>query len=425
VSQRGRVFRNFDTIKAHHLFSSVVDHLFIMSSSVNRTNSVRGGVASVPRLVSVIVPAYNASATIERTLRTVMGQTYAHLEIIVVDDGSNDDTAGIVERLGREDPRIILLRQPNLGVATARNLAIAHAYGEFIAPVDSDDIWHPRKIEKQVSVMEDGDDRIGLVYCYSRHIDEHDVIISHDGQQSDARGDVYALLVLGNFIGNASSPLISRGYLQEVGGYDPTLRAQCAQGCEDYAVYLAIAERWEFDLVPEYLVGYRSAEGSMSRNHKSMARSWEIVIADARNRHPELPVQLFRWARGNYFRWLGLGCLGRTQIRWGLYYLVIALVYDAHDNVSSWMVRACIAQLIGPRVKRLKIARLFYKIRDVFWVKYPQSSVWGTNFLDADPAVNDGGRMRSLETDRHATLRSIRTRKSAAGDGRNFCTGET
>jgi glycosyltransferase involved in cell wall biosynthesis len=312
---------------------------------VERCNVLRRVTTSIARLVSVIVPAYNASGTIERTLRSVMMQTYAHLEIIVVDDGSNDDTAAIVARIGREDSRIILLRQSNKGVARARNLGIAHASGEFIAPIDADDIWNSRKIEKQIAVMEGGGDRIGLVYCYSRHIDEYDVITAQEWQQDKARGDVYALLILSNFVANASAPLIRRAYLQKVGGYDPSLLARGAQGCEDLGVYLALAERWEFDLVSEYLVGYRGGDGRMSRKHVAMARSWEIIIADARRRHPELPSKLFRWGRGNYYRFLGFGCLGHGQICWSLYYLAIALVYDPSETISLRMLRRCLARL--------------------------------------------------------------------------------
>jgi hypothetical protein len=114
---------------------------------------------------------------------------------------------------------------------------------------------------------------------------------------------------------------VRRSSLQEVGGYDPSLRAKLAQGCEDFRIYLAIAERWEFELVPEYLVGYRTSKGSMSRNHISMARSWKIVMAEARNRHSELPPQLFRWGDVNFYRWLGLECLSHNQVSYGLYYL--------------------------------------------------------------------------------------------------------
>jgi glycosyltransferase involved in cell wall biosynthesis len=375
---------------------------------VDHEASFRGGEASASPLVSVVIPAYNASNTIERTLRSVIVQTYAQLEIIVVDDGSKDDTAAIVERISREDPRILLLRQPNAGVAIARNLAIAHARGEFVAPLDADDIWHPRKIEKQIAIMEDGGDRIGLVYCYSRSVDEHDIIISQDAQQGSARGDVYALLVLSNFIGNASSPLIRRRYLQEVGGYDPSLRARGAQGCEDFGIYLAVAERWEFDLVPEYLVGYRTVDGSMSGDHVRMARSWEIVIADARIHHPELPRCLFRWARGNFYRWLALGCLTRGHICWSLHYLTIAAAYDPRDTATLWLARIYAQRLVGPRIRNSLVGPVVNKVRDVLWGEYPLSSVTGLPYLAADPAINDGVPMRRREATRQLFAHSIR-----------------
>jgi glycosyltransferase involved in cell wall biosynthesis len=359
----------------------------------------------VPLLVSVIIPAYNASVTIERTLRSVLAQTYGHLEIIVVDDGSIDDTAAIVARISREDPRIILLQQPNQGVATARNVGIDHARGEFIAPLDADDIWHPSKIEKQIAVINGGGDRIGLVYCYSRYIDEDDIIVSQDGPHGAARGDVFSQLVLANFVGNASSPLVRRCRLLEVGAYDASLRARLSQGCEDLKVYLAIAERWEFDLVPEYLVGYRTTEGSMRQNHESMARSWEAVIAEARNRHSELPPWLFRWARGNYYRWLGLDCLGRNQVRPGLYYLTIALIQDPFNNANLGLMRVCVRYLIG-HVKFLKFFKLAYK--RVFPREHLRSSVWGRYYPDADPAVNDGPGIHPRETYRQTIVGSHR-----------------
>jgi glycosyltransferase involved in cell wall biosynthesis len=398
-----------------------------MKLSEDFDNCLRGGLNPIARFVSVIVPAYNASMTIERTLCSVMAQTYAHLEIIVVDDGSNDDTAAIVERVSREDPRITLLRQSNKGVATARNLGIAHAYGEFVAPIDADDIWHPHKIEKQIAVIENGGDRIGLVYCYSKNIDEHDIVTPQNGQQGEARGSVYAPLVLSNFVGNGSSPLIRRTCLQEVGGYDSSLRARGAQGCEDLAVYLAIAERWEIDLVPEYLVGYRIAAGSMSRNHFAMARSWELVIADARRGHPELSPRLFRWARGNFYRWLSFGRLYHGQVWWSLYYLAIAFGYDPSETGRLWVVRNYLAHLVGPRIEGAWFARFLYRIRDLLWLKRPSSGVWGKNYLEADPTVNDIVLVRPRDMRRQSIARSlmIDEAKGVMDRRRSVFSGET
>jgi glycosyltransferase involved in cell wall biosynthesis len=128
-------------------------------------------------LVSVIIPAYNEAATIERTISSVRSQTYSNLEMQVVDDGSTDETAAIVQRLAGIDHRIMLLRKPNGGLSSARNYGIAHAGGEFIAPIDADDLWHPDKIKKQMAVMRDGGDQVGLVYCWSRAIDERDRVL--------------------------------------------------------------------------------------------------------------------------------------------------------------------------------------------------------------------------------------------------------
>jgi glycosyltransferase involved in cell wall biosynthesis len=122
--------------------------------------------------VSVIIPAHNDAATVERTISSVLNQTYPNLEVLVVDDGSTDETAFLVQRMADADPRIRLLQKANGGLVSARNYGIAHAGGEFIAPIDADDLWHPEKIKKQVTVMRDRGDRVGLVYCWSRAVDE-------------------------------------------------------------------------------------------------------------------------------------------------------------------------------------------------------------------------------------------------------------
>ena len=124
------------------------------------------GSAEQPPLVSVLVPAYNAAKTIGETLASACSQTHARLEIIVVDDGSVDETARLVLQAASEDPRIRLVKQANAGVATARNTALAHATGEFVAPLDADDVWRPTKIERQLKRIL-GNSNVGMVYCWS------------------------------------------------------------------------------------------------------------------------------------------------------------------------------------------------------------------------------------------------------------------
>jgi glycosyltransferase involved in cell wall biosynthesis len=113
----------------------------------------------LPRL-SVIIPVYNGAATIERVLNSVFAQTYGDFEIVVVDDGSTDETAAILERFSS---RVAIVRQPNIGFCAARNAAIAKSTGEYLALLDADDFWAPTKLEKAIAIL-DKSPQVVLVY---------------------------------------------------------------------------------------------------------------------------------------------------------------------------------------------------------------------------------------------------------------------
>ena len=107
--------------------------------------------------VSVITPAYNAAAFLEETVKSVQSQTYCDWEMLIVDDCSSDDTFSIASQLAKKDNRIIVIRNDkNLGVAASRNIALDVATGEYIAFIDSDDLWLPQKLEKQIGFMDAG-----------------------------------------------------------------------------------------------------------------------------------------------------------------------------------------------------------------------------------------------------------------------------
>lgn len=251
-------------------------------------------------LVSVIVPAYDAEATVAETLQSVLRQSHAALEVLVVDDGSRDRTAEIVTALARDDSRIVLIRQPNAGVAAARNRALAAAHGRLIAPLDADDLWHPEKIERQLDCLARGGPDAGMAYCWSADIDDRGLLIKLRLDLDRFEGDVYAALVLANFIGNSSVPLIRRELLDEIGGWDAGLRAEGAQGCEDWLLYLQLAERCRVAIVPAFLVGYRQRSSAMSRDARQMERSYARVLAAACSAHPELPSAIFRWSQAAF-----------------------------------------------------------------------------------------------------------------------------
>jgi glycosyltransferase involved in cell wall biosynthesis len=278
-------------------------------------------------LVSVVIPAYNAAVYIREALAGASAQSHRNLEIIVVDDGSSDETAEIVREIAAQDGRVRLIQTPNGGVARARNHGIREARGEFIAILDADDIWHRDKILKQIEIFCQSSAALGVVYCWYREIDDQGRVLSNIAHPP-YRGDVYAALLLSNFVGGGSTALIRRVCLEEVGGFDPSLRDRRAQGSEDTKLFLAIAENYDFDLVPEFLMGYRRPIGSMSRDVSQMLRSITLVLSEARLRHPELPRWLFRWAYGEATLWLASESLYSGRVGLGLLLMLRTLLWD-------------------------------------------------------------------------------------------------
>jgi len=251
--------------------------------------------------VSVIVPAYNAESTLDETLISVRAQTHRDLEIIVVDDGSADRTADIAERHASEDPRVRLIRKPNGGVASARNRGIAESTAAYVAPVDADDLWHPEKIARQLAALDPGGE-VGLVYTWFAIIDEQSRVI-HLDSRSTCEGNVVSSMCLRNVVGNGSSPLMLRSAVQAAGGYDESLRARRAQGCEDYKLYFRIAEHHEFALVRDYLVGYRELPQNMSSDFRQMLRSRDLCADEFGGNHPQHSRQ-FQRGRARLLRFM-------------------------------------------------------------------------------------------------------------------------
>lgn len=254
-------------------------------------------------LVSVIIPTYNAESLIERTLNSVLSQTYVNIDVVVIDDGSSDRTPEIVRAIAQKDSRIRLLQQPNAGVAAARNLGIQQAQGKFIAPIDADDLWYPDAMAKLVAQFQEIRPDVGVVYAWSIDIDEQDQPTGGFHAATIA-GNVYKTLICHNFLGNASATLIRKACLDAIGGYDTKLKAQKAQGCEDWDLYLRLAEHYKFGVVPEFLIGYRKVANSMSRDFSQMARSQHLMLHAIQHNHPELPHYLYRLSRSSFYLYL-------------------------------------------------------------------------------------------------------------------------
>jgi hypothetical protein len=226
-------------------------------------------------LVSVIVPAFNAASTVRETLHSVLAQTYVHIEVIVVDDGSTDDTAATVAQIAGHDARVRLERRPRCGVAAARNHTIGLAFGEFIAPMDADDLWHPSKLQRQLNRFHIGEPDMGLVYSWYRSIDT-DSRVLEDSPQPLVEGWVLQQHLQWNFVGNGSMPLIRAKVFSGL-GYEPSLQRQGVEGCEDFLLQLQVSRHWRFGCAPGFLIGYRRSPDAMSADWVRMQRSFAAM----------------------------------------------------------------------------------------------------------------------------------------------------
>lgn len=207
----------------------------------------RGAVSTVP-VVSVVMPAYNQSGFLRQAIASALAQTFTDLEVLVVDDGSTDDTRAVCESFG--DPRLRYRYQENDGTwgLGARNRAMMEARGEWIALLDQDDVWAPDKLARQLEAAA-RDPTIGLVFCLARFIDGEGRCTGE--QRLDVpEGDAYPKLLLQNWY-YASTGMFRRGLLA-IGGF-PAHGA----GAGDYQLWLALARHTRVAVVREFLCDYR------------------------------------------------------------------------------------------------------------------------------------------------------------------------
>lgn len=270
-------------------------------------------------LISVIVPAHNVERFIGQTLQSVLHQTHAALEVVVVDDGSSDRTAEIVADVAERDARVRLIRTHNIGVSAARNLAIAQSRGPFIATLDADDIWRRDKLARQLAVLRASGPEIGVVYCWSAGIDERNRIILPSWNNSVAVGNVLREIVVSGIAGNGSTPLMRRKYVEAAGGYDAELTL-----CEDWKFYTALAGVCEFAVVPEFLTGYRLHLSSASVNVLPMEQAIEGVTDWIVRKWPWLPESVLIDRAYTVYAYLAVLAVRQREFRHALRYLARA-----------------------------------------------------------------------------------------------------
>jgi glycosyltransferase involved in cell wall biosynthesis len=212
--------------------------------------------------ISVVIPTFNSGSVVTQAVESALGQTSQPHEIIVVDDGSTDDTQS---ELRQFQQRIVSLRQQNAGVAAARNAGIARATGDFVAFLDADDVWHPKKLAFQIQSLQDHRPALGAVgtdtFDWPRVTMPEIAVVA---PASTIECIDWDSLVVKNCL-TTSSMLVRRDVLRKAGTFDTAL-----QGPEDYDLWLRVAEIANVGVLPMPLTGYRNAEGSLSKHAEKM-----------------------------------------------------------------------------------------------------------------------------------------------------------
>lgn len=238
--------------------------------------------------ISVVIPAYNSEAFIRQAIQSVLAQSYTNHEIIVVDDGSSDDTQSV---LGEFGARIKCLCQPNRGCSAARNAGILAARGEFICFLDADDEWVPEKLELQAAFMERHPE-VGLLFADEDEIEAKSGAVLcrslvgrspfyPDILKGQAKGDAFSKLIIENFI-PTSTVMIRRECFFRSGIFDETLRVS-----EDRDLWSRIAATFAVAFLPQTLGRKRVHPRNISSDSELTLRSRLRVWEKARRLFPE------------------------------------------------------------------------------------------------------------------------------------------
>ena len=241
----------------------------------------------VKEMVSVITPCYNGEKYISETIESVISQTYDNWEMIIIDDGSKDNSAKVVEKYLKEDPRIRLIQQENAGSAAARNRGIKECTGQYIALLDADDVWLPEFLEKQISFMKQK--KAYCVACGYGRIDENSQPILHTiiPPAVITRKSMEIMNRIGCLTGLYDRRVHGKVFLREEFG---SIR-------DDYAYWMDI-----INLVgrgygnPEVLANYRVLNGSTTGNKKKLIKKQYVFQRKFLKKNPIMAaINVGRW----------------------------------------------------------------------------------------------------------------------------------
>jgi glycosyltransferase involved in cell wall biosynthesis len=303
---------------------------------------------SLPR-VSVIVPAYNAARYLPYAIESVIPQTFESWEIVLVDDGSTDGTRELAETYApRLKDRLRYIYQSNRGLSSARNVGLAAARGEFIALLDADDVWLPRRLERGIERL-DSDPELGLVHARVARIDTGGQVVGQlpvEPRYLSGRIARYIYTRRAHII--CPTVMFRKSCLSTAGVFDETMKST-----EDRDLWFRIALTYKVAFIDEILAYYRISPSSMTKN---LDRLLDSQLFFARKHYESGAATRFeyRQAYGNAYRELGDSLFRRGQKRQALANYLRAVRYNPFNVPNLYMaVRA----LLDPVVVRVLAPR--------------------------------------------------------------------
>ncbi len=281
-------------------------------------------------LVSVVIPTRDRRPMLMRAVESVRAQTFEDFEIVVVDDGSTDDTTEGLAAL--REPRRWPPTAGGVGGGGARNAGIAAATGRWVAFLDDDDAWLPSKLERQVEMLR-AHPQLGLVYCGYREVRQDDGQVLTIREPSH-RGDIFRVLLERNVIGTTSTVVAPRRVLDRVGGFNPTLPSN-----QDWDLWIRIARDAPVDFVAAPLVDYSVHPARITENMRAKAEGRRHILAVVRREITEdMPDGKRILAEHHY--WLGHHLCHAGDLAEGRRHLFEALRLNPRDR-RPW-------KLLGP-----------------------------------------------------------------------------
>lgn len=306
-------------------------------------------------LVSVVIPSFNHARFVEATIESVLTQSLSDLELIVIDDGSADDTVARIERkLGSSrDPRARLVVREHLGLCRILNQGLLQARGHFFAYLGSDDLWESTKLEKQVAALEKEGKNAGAAFADCYIIDAEGRRLGRFGTQYEFRGgDIYRDLVLMRFHPASPTNLFVRHKLLAAGGFNEAIPI------EDRDAWLRLARHYRVAYLPEPLASFRLHSTNTHKYFDRMERSNQYTFDWAFRTDPAL-ISAHRRIRGAFHTGRAAAHYIGLDLGGARHEAMKALVQYPFDRIA-WriMIRSCLGRTIIDRARRLRRRKL-------------------------------------------------------------------